>query len=1088
MADNFGSGQPRVLNVNDRSLDQVVFQQSRPPLTSEWNLINQICDLKSQENIRINQPSGWLKVGAIEDTGATDSGTEIIAEENARSGQVLASTTYDPNTFKLINRELTNVAIVNGWPIVVQNPANLALIPAGENDIATDITMTLPEVSSTYRYDIVFLEVWKKLVSYTDPIYPYGNVQAVPLADNEIMWDVIGAETTKRVQIQYRIRTFPNANPNNPVDPNMYPEGLGWSGVQPIGGRDAGDYVTTSGTYFKSAGHRDIGLYIAGDGSEAHKTLFNTVDGFVYAIPMFLVYRRGLGYTFTASNTHSTVSVLGDSGSDRPDGKYSNAIYADDIIDTRHQLITSGKSLEGILKESFRKLISNELNTSLNQGFTSSNQKIICSGGSSLLKVDQVNGTDSFIPNIGNGCLTPDFKRRAYCNAGLLSDHNVFQVPTPVGGWQEGTTVVPVSSFFSSSLGAIESVDGLYFVDPLTNASGYVTNATYDSLNIIINSSSNIVDTSDLVYIEFTFRYDASNNGFFDVPKKFYEVDKGTYLPIATRDQTVPIRYDSNNNLIAGTVSDVVRYCGGNYTESYEFGHDYLLYTQVNSSTFFITCTNGKYNGYPILGIKNVQIKTGGSYGLPETFSVIRYPTGYQISIVSTVIITPTDLLITLSTGSGSTEIDSFKFFELSKQGRGITDVYEMILVTATAISEGAYLVDTIDKPIIAIGSYESTDMGFIKGIPYAYDDSGNRVDVKIVPPGGGTPVPEVNNYLPVLNKDAVGGDDTYLPTRIVLTTDFGYSYITVPVLVHSYVSKTEEAYSFYYKFNPYQGLLIGSSVEKGKIELEGSAVVTSEGSGAVNNHIFRSGLVSINQGDRTVVQTDITVSWTNYVQPGDYIKVDYTPYFYRVINVDSDSELTLAEPFNESSVTAVSYSIIRLDIPVNNISNTIDMLPTYDRLDYKGMGTSIDFGTLAGSSIELLSKKSDQSPIDTLINDFQLGLTKPANSRGRSYFRLTDGKNSFIKLGVLTSNIKYGTLPAWYPTNGHKKVYQAYLYNKTYLDNSAFYRDLTGKLYLLVVSSETNLDSTDILLNGFSDKDTVDIFELVGRPIIKTI
>jgi hypothetical protein len=75
MSDYFGPGQPRVLNVNNRSLDQVVFQQSKPPLTSEWNLINQICDLKSQDNLKVNQPSGWLKVGTIEDTGATDSGT-----------------------------------------------------------------------------------------------------------------------------------------------------------------------------------------------------------------------------------------------------------------------------------------------------------------------------------------------------------------------------------------------------------------------------------------------------------------------------------------------------------------------------------------------------------------------------------------------------------------------------------------------------------------------------------------------------------------------------------------------------------------------------------------------------------------------------------------------------------------------------------------------------------------------------------------------------------------------------------------------------------------------------------------------------
>ena len=90
MNDNFGPGQPRVLNVTDRNLDQVVFQQARPPLTSEWNLINQICDLKSQQNLQVNLPSGWVKVGAVEDTRAattSDSVQEAVAETSARSGR-----------------------------------------------------------------------------------------------------------------------------------------------------------------------------------------------------------------------------------------------------------------------------------------------------------------------------------------------------------------------------------------------------------------------------------------------------------------------------------------------------------------------------------------------------------------------------------------------------------------------------------------------------------------------------------------------------------------------------------------------------------------------------------------------------------------------------------------------------------------------------------------------------------------------------------------------------------------------------------------------------------------------------------------
>ena len=65
MADNFGTGQNRVLDVKDRNLDNVVFQYKHPPLTSEWNLINQIGNEKIQNFAKVSYPSGWLNVDDI---------------------------------------------------------------------------------------------------------------------------------------------------------------------------------------------------------------------------------------------------------------------------------------------------------------------------------------------------------------------------------------------------------------------------------------------------------------------------------------------------------------------------------------------------------------------------------------------------------------------------------------------------------------------------------------------------------------------------------------------------------------------------------------------------------------------------------------------------------------------------------------------------------------------------------------------------------------------------------------------------------------------------------------------------------------
>ena len=65
MSDYFGTQQPRVLTTQDRNLDNVVFQYRKPPLTSEWNLINQISNEKIQEISKASYPSGWMTVGDI---------------------------------------------------------------------------------------------------------------------------------------------------------------------------------------------------------------------------------------------------------------------------------------------------------------------------------------------------------------------------------------------------------------------------------------------------------------------------------------------------------------------------------------------------------------------------------------------------------------------------------------------------------------------------------------------------------------------------------------------------------------------------------------------------------------------------------------------------------------------------------------------------------------------------------------------------------------------------------------------------------------------------------------------------------------
>jgi hypothetical protein len=69
--------------------------------------------------------------------------------------------------------------------------------------------------------------------------------------------------------------------------------------------------------------------------------------------------------------------------------------------------------------------------------------------------------------------------------------------------------------------------------------------------------------------------------------------------------------------------------------------------------------------------------------------------------------------------------------------------------------------------------------------------------------------------------------------------------------------------------------------------------------------------------------------------------------------------------------------------------------------------------------------------------------------------------------------------------SDGRRKVYQVYLFARSAVGAIAGSRDMTGRLYLMVVSGETCAGTAN-LLTTFSPVDTVDLFELVGRPVVK--
>jgi hypothetical protein len=1079
MADNFGAKQSRVVTVDERSLDNVVFLTCRPPLSSEWNLINQIGNNKALDASKLSLPSGWMRVGCVSDT---------VSESDAQSGDALTSESYDANTFKLVSKG-GNVAVVNGWRVLVQGWNS----PDDNNVIELD-------TAAGQMYDFVFLEVWRKLVAYNESLYPYGNTSHTPYTDNEILWPTVGTETSMRVQIQYRIRSVPVTTALS-GDSDVFSA----MDIHPIGGRVIGEDTFRN---FAPSGADDVTLYTAGDGSETSQTELNTVDGYVYAVPMFLVYRRTPSVSvFTPTSIDSCYTTVAKSlegyVKDRPDALLADAVYAQDIVDFRHQVLTDSGDLSGVMARTFAKLISGNLTTALKRGYDEDGEQSSAgSGGSVLTKAERINSTGSDnIPNMGTG----DIFRRAFCNAEVYHDHNVFSVPMNGGGsWAAGT--IAISSFFSKAYGSVTSVEGVYSTD----LGAIVTDVTYNSTNIVIGSSSNLVGTSFNLYMEFTFGYNSSDAGFKDVPRTLLEAAKGTFAPISLGNP-VTVRTNATGDLLYfgltpnvgdTTVDDYAICNGANYTENSNFGHDLVVYRTMAGTSVTFSLTDGKLNGYYILGVKRVRVKSGSTYGSPVSFTqsrVVALGPPYVVSSYTAVPVATagSDVEVTLITGSklpddaGSVYdlAGSMKFFDLNRQGRGVTDTHEMIDVVATEDSPGKYTVDTtsIGKPIIAIGTKVYASGIYEVGDPIAFrHDTGAFVIVS---------TSSVNDALPVLTDLEYQID--WLPTRIILDAPSGLSKIRVPVLVHAAPTLSETPYTFFYNMAPYQGILSGSTEFMGKIIAEGTSFVTSLGSGTIDDYVYSDGKAVFHQGTHNVEGISfggVTPDWVPYAKAGDFIgPLDGKKY--RILSVTDATNIILAEPFVEADTTDF-YDIVRMDTPtMGNLSNIVDRLPSYmvtDDLgtyptDYTCMSDPLDAGVFDSPMLEGRPTMKSQDPLTAEPNDFVVGSQTKTNIRGRYNMLLASAISPAYRLNpeYPRAHIVYADLGTE-QTDGRRKAYQVYLFARSAADGLvAGSVDMTGRVYMMVISGET-CSGVKNLLTTFSAVDAVDLFELVGRPVIK--
>lgn len=316
MANDYGTGVSRTLPADRRQFTNVVFQAGKPPLDAEHILQNDTSSELLRNALR-RSPSGFLSdgMGTLKDfvTDASYSNLFYLG----RPGQ--GTDPQDSNV-----EEPVVWASVNGWMIPV---AGTAIADTVSNQIRLN-----PAPATDSRIDFVFLEVWRAQIAPNpstvnkpsgSTIYTYGNVEygGVNLSD-DLEDPSIGYETTERVQLQYRIRVFGSGVGGGAgVALSAYPDGLGDPNILGRGAATAPVAGYTFSNMYQELG--DAGLWRAGDGNAANN--LNTVDGYVYAVPIAAIFRRN----------SSSFTAVSSGGNPNQNGSYDRNRSASALSDPR---------------------------------------------------------------------------------------------------------------------------------------------------------------------------------------------------------------------------------------------------------------------------------------------------------------------------------------------------------------------------------------------------------------------------------------------------------------------------------------------------------------------------------------------------------------------------------------------------------------------------------------------------------------------------------------------------------------------------------------------------------------------------------
>lgn len=240
--------------------------------------------------------------------------------DSTKNGGLIELGTNKLNAFSINNFD----AIFNGFISRIKQSNNKSFL----------IQLTNPPIMGV-RYDLVYLEFWFKELKQYDNIPNFGGFYNAAV-NYDIIDNRMNLETTQRLQLQWAFRTHEDI---------LYPDILN-NNLTNITLNPYGPNESNNTSYKFTINNSDTNLFEAGEETSIGQQKLGTYNGMVYAIPLLAVKRiNSSGYNLKYNTDGGVNYVDENSVSGRPDNKFSNVIYFDDIIDLRKKVLLGENSL-----------------------------------------------------------------------------------------------------------------------------------------------------------------------------------------------------------------------------------------------------------------------------------------------------------------------------------------------------------------------------------------------------------------------------------------------------------------------------------------------------------------------------------------------------------------------------------------------------------------------------------------------------------------------------------------------------------------------------------------------------------------------